>query len=265
MRITPFAFAAALALTALPAAGAVHYSLAGVVASGTDIGFASPGFESPFETPVYRYDFSTGQTYGFVSGQSFTLDITINAPLSAVQGTPNDRYIYGFDADSPGVAVFTLNGVSYTLGSPTDTSALGSVEKYHGPAVNTFGAYFSSTLGRPAINGPFTEFSGDLSAVVVMPTTTYSSGALDEVFSWSGAYQGRSNLQIALTNTYGGPDQFVTTSARTADLALEFRTLKAWVDAPAAVPEPSAWALAILGFGLVGAAVRRRSAVARAV
>ena len=46
------------------------------------------------------------------------------------------------------------------------------------------------------------------------------------------------------------------------NLTSDVRTLD-FFTVPTAVPEPSAWAIMLLGFGLAGGALRRRGGVAR--
>jgi hypothetical protein len=56
---------------------------------------------------------------------------------------------------------------------------------------------------------------------------------------------------------WGGATTYFTNDPQNTDL--NFRT---WVDSSVAVPEPASWALMIGGFGLTGAAMRRRKPVA---
>jgi PEP-CTERM motif len=46
-----------------------------------------------------------------------------------------------------------------------------------------------------------------------------------------------------------------------AQVTLDGSTILASAQGPGGVPEPASWALMIAGFGLVGAAMRRRAAV----
>lgn len=266
MRSVHFALAAALTLTAAPASAAVHFTLTGVVTSGTDNGYTFPGFEAPFGSAPHSINPGTGEAFGTPMGKAFTLTLTMDTSLGLREDYPNSRVYYGFNADSPGKAVFTLNGISYELGSASDTTAFSGLEKTNAPLQDGLGGSFLSTRLRPAMNGTFTEFEGSLSFGVSLPSNTFSTMDFEEPFSLSGAPLGEfGRLQITLRNTEGFSDRYVIGPARVADLRLRFDSFSATVDPvsqPGGVPEPSSWAIMILGFGLVGAAVRRRARAA---
>ena len=271
MRSVHFALAAALTLTAAPASAAVHFTLTGVVTSGSDNGYVFPGYEAPFGSSPYSINPNTGEAFGSVTGKAFTLAITMDTSRGVQEDYPYDRVRYGFDADSPGKAVFTLNGISYELGGASDNTAFSALEKINAPVQDAFGGTFESTRLRPPMNGNFTQFVGSLIFGLTVPTNTFNTLDFDEPFTFSGAPLGENgHLQITLKNTEGLTDRYVIGPPRVADLYLSFNSFSATVDPvsqPGAVPEPSSWAIMILGFGLVGAAVRRRprAAVAGAV
>lgn len=260
MRTVHFALAAALAVSATPAAAAVHFTLTGVVTSGSDNGFALPGFDAPFGTPPYGLNIVTGETYGSPIGRTFTLAITVDTSRGVHESYPFSEVYYGSDADSPGVAAFTLNGITYEMGRYSDSTAFAGLEKYNGPAEDSLGGNFVSTRNRPPMSGPFTQFSGNLTFGLGLPADIFGTPDFGEPISWSGVPTGGfGHLQIALQNTDGSPGSFVTAAARTADLYLRFDSLTVTTDpiaSPGGVPEPSAWALMILGFGLAGTALR---------
>ena len=271
MRSVHFALAAALTLTAAPASAAVHFTLTGVVTSGSDNGYVFPGYEAPFGSSPYSINPNTGEAFGSVTGKAFTLTLTMDTSRGLREDYPNSRVYYGYDADSPGKAVFTLNGISYELGNASDNTAFSGLEKTNAPGEDGLGGSFLSTRLRPAMNGTFTEFEGSLSFGLSLPSNTFSTMDFEEPFSFSGAPLGEIGLlKITLRNTEGLSDRYVIGPPRVADLLLHFDSFSATVDAvtpPTAVPEPSSWAIMILGFGLVGGAVRRRprAAVAGAV
>lgn len=271
MRSVHFALAAALTLTAAPASAAVHFTLTGVVTSGSDNGYTFPGFEAPFGSSPYSINPSTGVALGTVTGQAFTLTITVDTSRGVQEDYPFLRSHYGYDADSPAKAAFTLNGVTYEIGGSGDTTAFSGLDKINAPVQDAFGGTFESTRLRPSMNGSFTQFAGSLVFGLTVPTNTFNTTDFAEPFTFSGApLDDNGHLQITLTNTEGLTDRYVIGPPRVADLYLRFTSFSATVDPvsqPGAVPEPSSWAIMILGFGLVGAAVRRRgrAAVAGAV
>lgn len=265
MRTAHLALTAALFLTAAPATAAVHFNLTGVVTSGSDNGYIYPGLEAPFGSAPYGVNLDTGEAFGTAMGRSFSLDITFDPSRGLHDEYPDGRVLYGFDADSPGTAAFTLNGVTYELGSPADTSAGSGLEKFNGATQDRIVGSFLSTRSRPPISGAFTEFSGNLLFSLPLPTTTFDSLDFEEPFAWTGSSpDSYGRLQITLRNTDGGPDRYVIGPPRSADLYLRFDSLTVTADPPvvSGAPEPSAWVMLILGFGLVGATVRRRARAA---
>jgi len=266
MRPAHLALAAALLLMAAPATAAVHFNLTGVVTSGSDNGYIYPGFEAPFGSDPYGVNLNTGESFGTAMGRSFSLAITFDPSLALREDYTDGRDYYGFDASSPGTAAFTLNGITYELGSHADTSAGSAMDKFNGSTQDRLAGAFGSTRDRPPISGAFTQFSGNLLFNLALPTTAFDSLDLEEPFSWTGSGgDSYGELQITLQNTDGSPDRYVIGPPRSADLYLAFDSLTVTVDppsVPSGAPEPSAWAMMILGFGLAGAAVRRRARAA---
>lgn len=261
MRTAHLALAAALFLTAAPATAAVHFTLTGVVTSGSDNGYIYPGLEAPFGSTPYGVNLATGEAFGTPMGQSFSLTITFDPSRGLREDYPDARDHYGFDAESPGTAAFTLNGVTYELGGSADTAASSGLEKYNGATLDRLTGSFTSFRSRPPMTGSFTEFSGNLLFSLPLPAATFGSLDFDEPFSWTGASPDTyARLQVLLRNTDGSPERYVIGPDRMADLYLSFDSLTVTADPPVTgVPEPSAWAMLILGFGLVGAMVRRRA------
>lgn len=265
MRTAHLALAAALFFTAAPATAAVHFNLTGVVTSGSDNGYIYPGLEAPFGSTPYGVNLGTGEAFGTAMGRPFSLAITFDPSRGLRDDYLDTRVYYGFDAGSPGTAAFTLNGITYELGSYADTSAASGVEKFNGSTQDRLTGSFLSTRSRPPISGAFTQFSGNLLFSLPLPTTTFGSLDFDEPFSWTGASpDSYGRLQVTLQNTDGGPDLYVIGPPRTADLYLRFDSLTVTADppVPGGVPEPSVWAMMILGFGFVGAMARRHARAA---
>ena len=267
MRRPCLAITAALLLGVTPASAAVvTFNLTGVVTSGSDNGYIYEGQGAPFGSAGFGFNLNTGETFGSPVGRSFNLLITLDESRGTEEVYPNLISRYGSNADSPAKAAFTLNGFTYELGAFTDTTASGGVEKYNRSAANggdAFGAYFESQRLRPPMIGAFTNQTGVLSLGFLLPVSTFSTLDFAEPAQWTRTDNERQNgrLQLTLQNTEGLADRFVILPSRSADLILRFDSLTVTSDPgplPGAVPEPSTWAMMILGFGLAGAGLRRR-------
>jgi hypothetical protein len=271
MRTLCIAAAAALVLGAAPASAAVRFNLTGVVTSGSDNGYVYEGQGAPFGSESFSFNLNTGETFGSPVGRSFNLLITLDESRGTEEVYPNLISRYGSNADSPAKAAFTLNGYTYELGAFTDTTASGGVEKYNRSAANggdAFGAYFESQRLRPPMIGAFTNQTGVLSLGFLLPASTFNTLDFAEPAQWTRTSNERQNgrLQLTLQNTDGLADRYVILPSRSADLVLRFDSLTVTSDPdllPTAVPEPTTWAMMILGFGLAGAGLRRRRLTVR--
>ncbi len=124
----------------------------------------------------------------------------------------------------------------------------------------------------------FGGFGADIAHCISLPPTSYSGGVFDFAFaagdhltgSYSGffsptATQGLLNTTVNFVATGGsgrflgasGAFQGVGTLDRRVPRPLNNITFSGKLDLPA-VPEPATWAMLTLGFGLAGAALRRR-------
>lgn len=269
MRIACFALAATLAAVSTPAAAAIHIEMTGVVVSGSDNGYALPGFEGPFGSEPYGYNLATGATYGTPTGKAFTLKITVDPSRGEFfQDTIGTAY-FGNDADSPAVAVFTLNGFTYELGSYADTNSSSTVEKLRYGNGDFIAGNLTSTRSRPSGPGPFVEFDGALRFAVGSTQGTFSTLDFSEPLYLTDFGVSIGFLDVTLRNTdqgdggtgFGGSPGVIIAPPRQAALELRFDTLSVRQDppTPGVVPEPSTWAMMILGFGAAGVAIRRRA------
>jgi hypothetical protein len=268
MRNLPLLIAGAFVLVAAPASAAVHITMTGVVVSGSDNGYLAPDNGAPFGSDPFAVDFSTGQLFGTPAGKAFTLVVTIDPTRGVREDSASSRVLYGQDAASPASAAFTLNGLTYDFGNFDATSAFSGLEKYDDfrsrnqpTAVDGLVGYLTSSQARPSMDGPYTIRSGSLDFSVFLPAPTFQTVDFSEVIPLTDISQSRTGrLSLSLRHTIGSSSFVVTGPERTANLSLRFDTLKATVDppTPAPVPEPSTWAMMILGFGVVGGVLRRR-------
>lgn len=143
---------------------------------------------------------------------------------------------------------------------------------------------FSPATAIVAGTSNFGDFAPTMAHCLTPPPTSYSGGVFDFAFAagddLTGTYSGHFTPTgtANVLNTFvdylvtGGTGRFLGASGEIHGVGILDRrparpinnlTLSGRLDLPA-VPEPSTWAMMILGLGLAGAAVRRRSARLRA-
>jgi hypothetical protein len=181
------------------------------------------------------------------------LALAIAAPASAAQIT------YTFTGAFDG----TLNGNTFT-GSIATFTGVGDTT-----TVSTNG--FSNLVALSSLSA----FSGGTTYNVSTPATFYVNGngyagiafgdlnGDDNYFSGINVallgYDGISNFgPVAIDYTDNVIANFSTDNGAVTLNNATNGTFSAVVDASAAVPEPATWGMMILGFGLVGAGMRRR-------
>lgn len=268
MRILCLAAATALLLVGAGSAeAAVRFNLTGVVTSGSDDGYIYPGLGPPFGSTSFGVNLNTGQIFGSPAGQSFSLAITLDETKGTRDAFPLVISQYGRDAEMPATAEFTLNGFTYALGAVPGATGTSGVEKYNrsiAQGSDAFGAFIETERLRPPMNGAFTNQTGLLSLGFRLPASTFSNLDFAEPAQWTraGDEVATGRFQITLQNTEGSPALAVAGPTRTAQLNLRFDSFSVATIADtlplAPVPEPSTWAMMIAGFGLAGAALRRR-------
>ena len=149
--------------------------------------------------------------------------------------------VQAFNFASTNVALAT-NGGAATGGTGTWDAASTPGKAIDG---NTGGGFYTDTIFHPG-----TEAGGFLDVTFAAPTTLQSLkiwGRTDccterDIYNVT-IFGGNTVLYSGTINAVGQPGTVA-------------------FDAPAAVPEPQSWALMIVGFGLVGASLRRRKSVA---
>lgn len=247
MRIVHVLAAAAVALSASPAAAAITTVILTGVASGSDNGHINA--PSPFGVQQLGVDLSTGATSGIVLERGFTLTLRIHDGLGAIDSYVDGDFIYGSGAQSPMTATFSMNGFAYDFGNVASSFS----KSYLGPD-QIYGDATESRL-RPPMNGDFTNVTGALDFNIFTASDIFQARSFGESALWTRGVGdfGSGHLSLALQSTTGSELAYVLGPMRTADLSLRFDTLSV-----AAVPEPSTWGLLIAGFGLAGAALRRR-------
>jgi hypothetical protein len=261
MRILQLAAVSALIFGAMPASAAVTFTMTGIVTLGSETGnLYLPNGGSPFGIDPYALDFGTGQTFSTATGRAFSLVITLDETLGALSEDATSLLRYGEGADSPITAAFTMNGVTQTLGN-----YVGNFAKSYETPDRLVGRAEEERNRPDDAAGVFTTFYGYLAMDMHLPANVFNEKAFGEAASWTRTADENATgrLSMFLQDTNGtGSGPVVLLPQRTADLYLRFDTLNVTSDV-GAVPEPATWAMMIMGFGLAGAAVRRRRAFAR--
>lgn len=181
-------------------------------------------------------------------------NVLVNAQTTTTLGTP----VVGTTNSSRAGVVFT-SGTDVLIGSANGQADISSADAL----LNSL--TFSLASGFGFTGATFNLFplpgrgANAATSVIISFTTTTGSGSLPLAIDTNGQN---------FTGIFGTAGE-VFTSVRFAAVpgttgVQDLRQLRLnGVQALAAVPEPSAWALLILGFGVVGAAVRRRGDLTR--
>lgn len=194
--------------------------------------------------------FGTGNTN--LTGQAFTLQFTLDsATPGALTECDPGRFcsIYGEFAANPLTTRFTLNGVSRDWGDST--------------FYNEGGAFQFNDEGRARNNDEVSHFSTDkddpdeedIVNISIRSTVNVIVGSMD--FTDPLDYFVQSGDQTS--GRFATFDQDPVTgvfSRRASANLLPTRVTIAPLDA--AIPEPSTWAMLIVGFGLIGGTLRMR-------
>jgi hypothetical protein len=183
--------------------------------------------------------------------------------FSDANGNPNGVYSYGYETGLGGALAL------FTNGGPTNSQP----GAWTSPSVNTYlGVYDTgtstllhpgpngeysilrftvATAGKYFIKGAFVSEGGNTTDVHVLfdGISVFDglsdSGHLSTKFSFNQIFAANQTIDFAVGN--GG-------NGYSGDSTLLSATL--------AVPEPASWALMITGFGMIGAATRRRRSLA---
>ena len=219
-----------LATTLLVAAVSAGASKAAVVYSDKSTFLAATG--STQATTAYP---NTGdhQYLGFTSGS-----VTFHAVAESSYTT---GYLY-------------LDPSSIRLpGNVISINAFEDIDAAFAAPVRAFGFDFHEPHFDPNINAPFEDSTFTVTLRMnAVSVDSFSFNAPDDVAAFVGASSAFQFNNVRIRETVGGVEneffgQFYTSASLPAS-------------DPSAVPEPATWALMIGGFGLAGAALRRRRA-----
>jgi len=268
MKFTRFAALAAVSL-ALGAGVSTSAEAAGlkVLFLGGDDGSVVQATMTDILTGDARFDLANSAAYSYVDlgnptlGQLQQFDAVLywsNQPQNSALGDELADY-----ADGGGRVVLTTflgwdaaNG--YGSNGRLDSAGYNPLT---GPTVD---AYNSTTLGAHDATSPLMQGVNSLSSSFYNSDFTGVASGATLVASWDNArpleaYNAAQNV-IGITlfpsvSSYGGAS---------GDYRPLFDNALAFTGSASAAPEPAAWALMIAGFGLAGAALRRRAKLATA-
>ena len=262
---------AALAAVTLAFAGASAADAAQLVA--TFKGKVTTGFDGGGK--VFGVSDLAGQDYEI----TYLIDETIYTSRSAAPGAPvgldqpHYQIVAGYGADTPILEVtLTINGVSESIDYADYAPAYadGKLEWINSPGAPRGFLDVRGNLGRPVTYGggfpgyDYVNFVNQATSSALIPYTL-SDG-------WNASPLQHSPIPVYFARSWGdsrgGYDFFYQITSGTVTSA----TLEAYVPPgngggnnggnPGVVPEPTTWAMMILGFGAAGSVIRRRRAIA---
>ena len=156
---------------------------------------------------------------------------------------------------------FTYNGVTYAAGTDAEQIALGdNFLSQIVPLIEASQAFKNNgeiVIWNDEDEGDTTATDSQFSGVEIVISPLAKGNAYTDTIS----YNHSSDLRT-LQEIYGvaGPNGYLGGAAGATDLSDLFKA----GTIPSGVPEPAAWAMMLVGFGLVGGVVRRRAKVVAA-
>lgn len=244
IRSTTIALMSAALLAASPSAGAATtYSFTQGAGSGNLLYGAFTSIGSGLEYPK----------------RPFTFDFTVAAPLAANSGyylsLPGLTYPTGLRA-----ATAALVDLNFSDGTPISTFSLAQYERnYPGTSSGYYGYAIVGTDGAGGLSfyhiriSAISAYVGPLTGGFTTPTNIQffadSTTALDAASAF---------FSVMNTSRFGTPDFGGLSCSSVAQNCGGGFTVTQTGGGVAGVPEPATWALLLTGFGLLGAAVRRR-------
>ncbi|WP_058756032.1 DUF4394 domain-containing protein [Sphingomonas endophytica] len=203
-----------------------------------------------------------------------TIDTVTGVAMAVSGALPIDGSVFGFDfnptidrvrivSNTDNNYVFNPNDGSLT-GAPTTTSlgyASGDINAGRNPGVSA-AAYTSSTFGAAGSSTQLYVIDTDND---VLARQNNNGGVLNTVGSLGADLGSRTSFDIVGNDAFAfNGTTLYRADLNTGQLTSVGQTNRALFGiAIAAVPEPGTWGMMILGFGVVGYAMRRRKAMIR--
>lgn len=217
-----------------------------------------------------------GATGNGLDNKRFTASITFDdATPGTTQGYPNSKtqsQVVGFDAADPTIGALTINGVSYLRPNPvgSESGSFGAYELYNNfnsaqDSINIFTASQGST-GTVATDYLFrrADFSGALSTLTNLSMITSLNLSSLPGFSYTAAGTNFAGGSFLVAEVQYRNNRLIRDTKAKGTFAIDLFTVSLVGNSVPAVPEPATWGMMVLGFGIVGSAMRRRRfAIAR--
>jgi hypothetical protein len=186
-------------------------------------------------------------TINIAAGGSFQLSLQINStvPTNAV-----DYWLTQFSGPTAGA--FTITSVSYTGSAYSDPSFTGS-----------FAAdAFNNSTGAPGsdgvVDGRLAPRDGPDLGSTKTPATPDNAAGTNQIATFTVSVAGGATAGLYQLRSFDYPG-FGWSSTTLADQAFDNQ---AAINVNVAVPEPSTWAMGVLGVGVIGYAMLRRRRIA---
>jgi len=184
-----------------------------------------------------------------LTGMTFSAEFTLDpaTPGATLYDDGHSGTIYGSSPSAPLEATLRVNGVL-------------------APVI--FGGYYGNALHSNGLGNPGYEYYGydEIAHGSYSGTDFMVAGIIADVRSYTHDFLTTSNVTAPLSYSVASDDQaqgrfFFWNAALTRASAGDFTISNVTVSVgPPPIPEPATWVMAIGGFGLAGAALRRRPA-----
>lgn len=211
---------------------------------------------------------SNGQLYGL--GDDLRLyTINTNTAVATAVGGPlaitGSNFGFDFNTAIDALRIVSNNDSNYVVNPNTGVLTLTATPVAFG-AGDVNAGMDATVTGNAYVHGTATQYAIDTTTDFLV-TQANNAGTLTSVGSLGVAVGPRTAFDIDFDGTGYVMDanRFYTVNLRTGQATLVGTSQRALFGiAIQAVPEPGTWAMMILGFGLVGGAMRRRAASAKA-
>lgn len=213
---------------------------------------------------IGRLDLAPGDARGVCEERGFVM-----RRLNCLYGAMSLALLAAAGPAQAGVTVFTgsVTGIGVvTPNAGCDPRRQGNIDPATTSGASTLGAFTYShtvcTSGPPGgpIDGTFAISFGSDGFFGTLAGASAASPTMAGIFDFSLAYTvlGGTGRFLSATGAFAtGPGSYADTNFRPSRITLRFEN--GLISAPG-IPEPQTWALLILGFGIIGGALRGRRA-----